>query len=1046
MPSPCFHPDTLERFAEGTLAPDAAGSVLNHLGQCAKCEEAMDTIQRDSNSRDPLIARFRRVVKELPFQAEVESAGVVNQVRRHLSDDGFRSNGISDLQFDVPLPEHLRDYQLLENLGDGGMGVVYRARHTRLDRIVALKLIRPDRLQNKSARERFAREMKAAGQLEHPNVVRALDAGESSGQHYLAMEFVDGVTLAELVAKKGPRPVEDCCQIIAGAAAGLQHIHEARLVHRDIKPSNIMLCRVAVTGGEKSTVDEEYSPGNVKILDLGLTLLAEDISDDLTSHDQIMGTYDYIAPEQARRSHQVDIRADIYSLGCTFYFLLTGRPPFPNGSAAEKLIDHQMDLPTPVTQYRDDVPRDVEAVIGRMMSKSPDERFATPNEVAAALNTPDFPSVAKAAVRKEHINRRTPQESASRKGMWMVLGLLSALGLAYLLVSTITIGTPRGEVVVELADGVDPGDLRMEVIGNGQIHIADADNNWKIKIEEGSYRARLLGDADELLLQPNRIRVLRDKTQRVSVQLRPPPSKPHVREFVSPERRIANWVLSVGGKVACYDAKDKLILTVEDLPPEPLEIHTIDLTGAGWTNRDLQQLDALPNLDRLILGRSRATIGVEDSESARLPATPVQIDAGTIEILADLPTLRVLRCNDVGLDDESLTQFASAHQLRLLTVSNSPNVSAQAIERLSQSLPDCRILSELDGALSDQEIENAESDLRPIDHDRRVARWVISLRGDVCINDDEENEIVEMNQLPQAPFRVTTMDLRSCRISTSELRRLDGLEKLWRLYLGANWGSVLLDANTIDVLAQCELPVLSKLYLYNVPIDDAGLINLKRLDRINELSLNSAAITDSGLKSLSQLPGLRHLYLDRTQVTGAGFVHLAKQDIQTLFLVETPLSETDFLAMPDWPNLETLRVDGTPLTDPAIRSLARYPTLKDLGLNLLTNCTHAAWSVLEHLPELTRVRFRVNNNCVDDRIFPHLAHCTKLEHLDLEICPITDAGLQLLDNRALKYLDVRHCQRLTDEGIEKLRQRMTECRILWTTDNVLSKPSTPTPK
>ncbi|MFK8114378.1 MAG: protein kinase [Rubripirellula sp.] len=1037
MPSNCLEHDVLARFAEGMLAPDVADSVISHLSECPHCETAVDELHRGSTSQDPLIATFRQVVSELPFQAEFESAGVVDRVRAHLSVEGLNSKDTNSEKCDVPLPERLRDYQLLDNLGDGGMGVVFRARHTRLDRIVALKLIRPDRVNSAASRERFAREMKAAGQLEHPNVVRALDAGEASGQHFLAMEFVDGDTLTKLVQNEGPLPIDESCRIIAEAAAGLQHIHKSGLVHRDIKPSNLMRCRFNGDDDSEKLPEQSRGPGAVKILDLGLALLTEREADGLTSHDQVMGTYDYIAPEQARRSHEVDIRADIYSLGCTFYFLLTGSPPFPDASPAEKLVAHQLESPTPLRQYREDVPEAVSVIVQRMMSKSADDRFATPAEVVVALNSNGDGSIPGKRTPQRRAVKQALSRSAIKKLVGAIIGLFALAGLIALLMAKITISTPQGDVVVKLAEGVDAEDLRMEVIGNGQIHIADADNNWKIHIKEGTYRARLLGGMDELELKPDRIHVIRDEIQRVSVTLRPPAPKPHVEEFVSVEREVARWVLSVDGKVACYRNQDKYITTVEKLPAEPLELHSIDLTGAAWALEDIQRLPTLPNLDRLIIGPPKNPTPENSNE------TGFQFTSEVTETLSNLPTLRVLHFRNVPLDDDLLLQFSSARQVRLMTISGSAKISHEQLDRLREALPEVRILSDVDQSLTDTTIDQAKEDLPPVAIDRRVARWVISLHGDVCVNKEVNVQLVESEQLPTESFQLTTIDLRGCRISTEELRRLNGLDSLWRLYLGALWGPTGLNSNTIDVLATCDMPNLKKLYIYHVPIGNDGLKNLKRIPHVFELALDGTAITDEGLASVAELPELHNLLLDHTKITGSGLVHLAGHDIQTLQLVETPLTEAAFVTMPDWPNLDTLRIDGTPLTDRAIQSLSRYPTLRDLGLNLLTNTSHKAWSVFEHLPELTKVRFRVNPNSVDDRLFAHLAHCKKLEHLDLELCQISDVGLKRLDNPSLKYLDLRTCPRLTSPGVNELKQRRPDCRIISNFDASRTPPRSP---
>jgi len=273
----------------------------------------------------------------------------------------------------------LGSYLLLERLGEGGMGQVFKARHQNLGRIVAVKLIRKERLASADAVRRFQREIRAAAQLNHPNIVRAYDAAEVDGNHLLVMEYVDGgADLSRLVKLRGPLPVAEACDLMRQAAVGLQHAHERGMVHRDIKPHNLLL-----------TADGK----TVKILDMGLARLDDSVSDDeksstMTQDGAVMGTPDYIAPEQARSSHDVDIRADIYSLGCTFYYLLTGRVPFPGGSLTQKLLKHQLDEPQPVEAFRADVSPEFGAILRKMMAKRPQDRFQTPGELAETLADP----------------------------------------------------------------------------------------------------------------------------------------------------------------------------------------------------------------------------------------------------------------------------------------------------------------------------------------------------------------------------------------------------------------------------------------------------------------------------------------------------------------------------------------------------------------------------------------------------------------------------------------------------------------------------------
>ncbi len=282
----------------------------------------------------------------------------------------------------------LGPFLLLERLGEGGMGQVFKARHRKLGRLVALKVIRKERLSHPDAVRRFRREIQAAAQLSHPNIVLALDADEHEGTHFFAMEYVQGTDLAKHVKQVGPLPVAQAWEYVRQTALGLQHAFERGLVHRDIKPHNLLLMP---------------QTGTVKVLDMGLARLRSESPDEasctaLTAEGTMMGTPDYVAPEQAMDARSADIRADLYSLGCTFYFLLTGRVPFPGGSLMEKLFRHQNEQPRPVRDYRPDVPPPVAAVVHRLLAKRPADRFQTPAELIAALAAALVPSAPVAAI------------------------------------------------------------------------------------------------------------------------------------------------------------------------------------------------------------------------------------------------------------------------------------------------------------------------------------------------------------------------------------------------------------------------------------------------------------------------------------------------------------------------------------------------------------------------------------------------------------------------------------------------------------------------
>lgn len=265
----------------------------------------------------------------------------------------------------------LGKYKLLSLLGTGGMSSVYLAEHTLMHHKVAIKVLPRSKVEDSSYLERFKREAQAAAKLVHKNIVRAYDTDQDGKTHYIVMEYVEGQDLQALVRDEGPLDYESAADYIAQASEGLQHAHDGGLIHRDIKPANLL-------------VDQSKT---VKILDMGLAKFSDDDQPSLTiAHDEnVLGTADYLAPEQAINSHSVDHRADIYSLGCTLYYVLTGHPPFPEGTLPQRLMKHQTQMPASIFEDRPDAPQALVNICLRMMVKSPEGRYQNAGDIAQEL-------------------------------------------------------------------------------------------------------------------------------------------------------------------------------------------------------------------------------------------------------------------------------------------------------------------------------------------------------------------------------------------------------------------------------------------------------------------------------------------------------------------------------------------------------------------------------------------------------------------------------------------------------------------------------------
>jgi serine/threonine protein kinase len=264
-------------------------------------------------------------------------------------------------------------YEVLAHIATGGMGAVYKARDTENDREVALKVLMPDTAAKANYLERFRREARSVAKLCHENIVALYEFGESRGAYFLALEFVDGTDLHDYVSRLGPLDPDEALSVVLQGCRALQHAHDNAIIHRDIKPSNFL---VTVRDGHLT----------VKLTDLGLAREVETDEFRLTRMGATVGTIDYIAPEQARDSGLADGRSDLYSLGATWFFLLTGRPPFPKGGLGERVLRLLTEEAPDVRALNKDVPADTAAVIRRLLAKDPDARYQTPTELLHELH------------------------------------------------------------------------------------------------------------------------------------------------------------------------------------------------------------------------------------------------------------------------------------------------------------------------------------------------------------------------------------------------------------------------------------------------------------------------------------------------------------------------------------------------------------------------------------------------------------------------------------------------------------------------------------
>jgi serine/threonine protein kinase len=341
-------------------------------------------------------AAYQRFQKE--SEAEGKSTTDIDRFRRYL----VRQRLLTDYQAHMIQRGRaegffIGGYKILDRVGKGHMGVggVYKALH-HLGQIVALKILPASKASNPHTLARFQREARLLLQLNHPNIVRAFQVGEAHGVHYLVMEYLEGETLQDVLHRRGRLPWQEAVRLIHQALQGLQHLHERHMVHRDLKPANLMLlnARESDQEAEENRPEPEDTTwdATLKILDIGLgrELFDENapegqIETQITQEGSVLGTPDYMAPEQARDASSADIRADIYSLGCVLYHCITGQPPFPDSNIMSQMVRHAMEPPRPLREFVPDIPPMLQAVMDTLLAKQPEKRYATPAAADAAL-------------------------------------------------------------------------------------------------------------------------------------------------------------------------------------------------------------------------------------------------------------------------------------------------------------------------------------------------------------------------------------------------------------------------------------------------------------------------------------------------------------------------------------------------------------------------------------------------------------------------------------------------------------------------------------
>jgi len=802
----------------------------------------------------------------------------------------------------VAVGTELGYYRLLKNLGEGGMGSVWQALHTKLDKQVAIKVL-PAKWNNDAALlTRFEREMKAVGKLEHPHIVRAMDAGEFNGTHYLVMEFNEGLDLSAYVKQRGPQSVTNACEMLRHAAMGLAHAHEAGLIHRDIKPSNLFLTK----------------QGKVKILDLGLARVQGDTSgggQTLTGFGQALGTPDYMAPEQWENTHAVDGRSDLYALGCTLFYLLAGRAPYSDEkhlSLVGKMKGHTLDPIPDLKAAREvavaDRPKlifdlisdDLDAIYRRLMAKRPEERFASANELADALIpygkqgggatlavlVKGRGSVAESSPVAPRQDSRTSIDARSGSHPQPTVPLLmtefesniptsapaeAASPSFFAMMSEDTthqydapasgssFGQSKTQLDHSLARRAGGGKLKPVWIGGGvaAVVLLVGLSAFFLRGKGGSTEP-IEESSDEVVTETKK-KPKRREIAKVDLDAKPArlatkedSEAKETMDSTDANRALAEWVLSLPGSFIGIIGHDKFFTRREDLPPPPYQVAHFVITAA----------DSLSDADFLRVGGvvGLATINIQGIQS--------RITDQGIANLAEVapPSLNTFFLHDTpNVSDDAIPQFNRLSHLVALNL-ESPKITNAGIAKLSLPMLDRHLGLGLKATPAG--LKGGSSRLPALNG--------ISFR----------NVKIPANELPiLEEFRLQSLWLEGTGLRNDDLPLLQNLVSLRSLTIKEN--PEVTDDGTHHLLALKELRHIE---FSQVGIGDSTCAKLKTLPELTSLWIRHTRLSDVGIASLCELPKLKELWISGSAAaTDAGLEAFAKcQTLEGLVIDQCP--------------------------------------------------------------------------------------------------------------------------------------------------------------
>lgn len=927
------------------------------------------------------------------------------------------------------------DYVILERIGAGGMGEVLKARHRRLKRVVALKVLAPSAVESEAAIKRFLREVEAVARLNHPNIVTAFDAQLEEGVPYLVMEFVEGSDLSRLVKNHGPLPVERAVDYVLQAARGLEHAHAQGVIHRDIKPANLLL---AIGQADKQSA-ESFPAGVVKILDMGLARFHEAAAREtagLTNTGSVMGTVDYMSPEQAIDTKSADQRSDIYSLGCTLWFLLTARPLYQGDTLMNRMLAHR-DAPIPsLTAVRSDCPQPLESLFRRMVAKSVADRPQSMTEAVREL--------------ERVLASRAPAPVSSRPA---VNSIASAGG-----------SRPQVAVVPATEDpaieATHAGERQTEhetVAGTVFEDLGDAVHQRRssLRSKRGAAGRRwlLFGALGVSLMAGAAIwPLIKEKPKRIdSGSVAKPDQKPSSESAAATDERKSIDLLqfvdyerdAVGN--ADWQSEEKVLVYPDQafqkshgpghfvyerlqipyrLPREyilDLELERMHVEGEFSIGLSAGRTQFAIVLDRRVGDRTFNGFDYLDG----LPAHENPLADSTRLLALRRPcSIRItVKKSSVVVKSEERQILEVKDLSRLASMHSTDNPLPRDIAFLVPTSPRLQVhklrMTPLSGEGRPISFTPAESDLN-----RHMAELVVWKGGGVKLDGDEGTSYKYLEELPAEPFRLTMVYFVSMnKLLPRGLRQVADLESLTALRIVGR------AADDDDLVAYCKSRKLKHLEIDGVSLTDDAIAHLADLSDLEYLSLGSSEMSDSGLKALARLPRLKALDLFCDTISGTGFAEFRNApNLRAVALHHCDLvSDEGFAALGTLQMLDSVLIQFSAVNDERLKSLSRIRNLRSLTLDGTAGITEEGISTLAEMPQL--VTLSLADVVVTDSVAEAVSRIPRLESLGFYASKISESGLEHLHSMStLRDLFLFHV-RPSAEALARLKTALPQCRI-----------------